>query len=86
MTRQADFWKPKPYDFEEIVAGVNIERLTIAYVKGAGAHAYNAMIGSQALWSVMESYYDLYDRAHFESTDVAPETDVWDNRKKRASA
>ena len=84
MSSQADFWKPKPYDFEGLVAGVNIEQLAPAYISRAKAHA-ETIIRWPAAWDNLERFHDLYDKANFEHTSIAPETDIWDNRRKVAA-
>lgn len=84
MSVQQDFWKPKPYDFEALVAGVDLNKLSISYINRAGAHV-QTIIGKQAIWNNLERFYDVYDRAHFESTSISPGNDVWDNRRKVAA-
>lgn len=84
MSAQQDFWKPKPYDFEALVAGVDLNKLSIAYINRAGAHV-KTIIGRQKIWDNLERFYDVYDREHFRGTGISPETDVWDNRRKVAA-
>lgn len=78
MNAQKDFWY---YDFEAVVAGVDLSKLPIRYTNRAGSHV-KTIIGVRDLWSNLERHYDLYDREHFESTSISPVNDVWDNRRK----
>jgi hypothetical protein len=84
MTAQQDFWKPKPYDFKEIIAGVDLNKLSTAYVNRSKAHA-KTYIRYPETWGTLERFYDMYDKSHFENTSISPEKDVWDNRRKVAA-
>lgn len=81
MKEQTDFWKPKPYDFEAIVAGVDAGKLAMDYGKRAGAHV-NPGVMAQSEWDLLERHHDIYDRSYFSRAGLDQAADVWDNRRK----
>lgn len=81
MTAQKDFWKPVPYDFEAVVAGVDVDGLAEPHRRRAQKHG--AMETRwKTEWDAMEPHHDTYDRAHFSKTELATAFDLWDNRRK----
>jgi hypothetical protein len=83
MISQADFWKPQPYDFEAIVACVNVETLIEPHRRRAGKHGFTDTKW-RTEWNAMEPHHDKYDRSHFDQTGISTALDVWDNRRKVA--
>lgn len=81
MTAQQDFWKPKPYDFEALVAGVDLNKLSAVHVNLAKEHAKTDLRYPET-WVNLGHFHDLQDKQHFECTSISPEKDVWDNRRK----
>ncbi len=82
MTRQPDFWEPRRYyDFAAVVAGVDINKLAIAYVNRAGSHV-RTVIRKRHDWNTLERHHDMYDRAYFERSGLPQAADVWDNRRR----
>lgn len=88
MTRQTDFWKPKPYDFEAIVAGVDISVLRWTHVYRAAAHVSGKIntveIKCVGLWNSIQNAHDNEDYLHFMRAGLGRSLDTWDNRRKGA--
>jgi hypothetical protein len=81
MTSQQDFWKPAPYDFEAIVAEVEVSSLVEPYRRRARKHVV-ADTQWRTEWNAMEPHHDTYDRAHFNKTSLSTAFDLWDNRRR----
>lgn len=88
MTRQTDFWKPAPFDFEAIVAGVDIAGLSQAHTNRASAHVSGKIntveIKYVGLWNSIQNHHDNYDYLHFMRAGIGRSLDLWDNRRKGA--
>jgi hypothetical protein len=84
MKEQKDFWKPAPFDFEAVVARVDVDNLAGAYRHRAKKHGDSEKPLWKTEWVVMEQYHDTYDRAHFSRTELSTAFDLWDNRRKGA--
>lgn len=84
MTRQTDFWNPKPYDFEAIVADVDLSKLTPAHVYRASAHVRNRIIHA-TVWNSIEANHDKCDMLYFNLVGRSGRADVWDNRRKASA-
>lgn len=81
MTRQTDFWKPAPFDFEAVVAEVDVDGLAEPHRRRAQKHG--AMETRwRTEWNAMEPHHDTYDRSHFDQTSLSAAFDLWDNRRK----
>lgn len=78
---QADFWKPKPYDFKSIVAEVDTASLAEAHRRRAAKHFYHESTWKTE-WDAMEPHHDTHDRAHFNQAGLSAAFDLWDNRRK----
>lgn len=74
----------EPFDFEELVAGIDLDLLTGAYRSRAACHV-RTRLGGRA-WANLERYHDMYDNSHFEAAGLPAARDEWDNRRKREDA
>jgi hypothetical protein len=84
MTGQSDFWKPAPFDFEAVVAEVDVSNLHPAHRRRAERHGRMATRWKTE-WECMEPHHDRYDRSHFDKTSLSTAFDLWDNRRKGAT-
>lgn len=86
MTKQTDFWKPKPFDFEAIVAGVDIAKLDRSHVYRAAAHVSGGIkdvpIKYANVWDGIQNNHDNEDYLHFMKAGIGRSLDAWDNRRK----
>lgn len=76
----------EPFDFEAIVAGVDIAKLSQTLVHRSAAHVTGGIkdipIKYASVWDGIQNNYDNEDYLHFMRAGIGRSLDSWDNRRK----